>query len=292
MPCQGSSHSLSPLPFFYKLRWRLLLLRPPSLKWIHLLLQKAQLFIYSRIFFIRFMACLFVGTTLKNREVQAIRRTFRDVLTFFPFIIILIAPITPVGHVLVFSFIQRYFPSFFPTQFSTRRQELMIRWWGWLSFTIIYICLVSDTLCHMSHSLQSLSGQSKVEMSEGILVAEYKGFENNLYKPNIIMRQSSGVCCSLQNQRNLRKAAVSDRVLVSTTVVWYASRTYYVVNQATSDVLPLDTDGTACISLLECEIQALYQNLCPSSHGVYLKASSELCEQQVSWLNADAWLSP
>jgi hypothetical protein len=65
---------------------------------------------------------------LKGREVQAIRRTARDVLTFIPFAIILIAPITPVGHVLVFSFIQRYFPGFFPSQFTTRRQELMIRW--------------------------------------------------------------------------------------------------------------------------------------------------------------------
>lgn len=67
------------------------------------------------------------GASLKNREVQTIRRTARDVFTFIPFAIILIAPITPVGHVLVFSFIQRYFPGFFPSQFTNRRQELMIR---------------------------------------------------------------------------------------------------------------------------------------------------------------------
>ena len=72
--------------------------------------------------------CLHTGTTLKPREVAAIRRTVMDVLTFVPFAIILIAPITPVGHVLVFSFLQRYFPGFFPTQFTTRRQELMTRW--------------------------------------------------------------------------------------------------------------------------------------------------------------------
>ncbi|KAK9821246.1 hypothetical protein WJX74_000565 [Apatococcus lobatus] len=69
-----------------------------------------------------------LGTTLKPREVAAIRRTVVDVLTFVPFAIILIAPITPVGHVLVFSFLQRYFPGFFPTQFTTRRQELMTRY--------------------------------------------------------------------------------------------------------------------------------------------------------------------
>ena len=65
------------------------------------------------------------GTTLRPREVQVLRRTFLDVFTFVPFMIILITPITPVGHVLVFGFIQKYFPQLFPSQFTTRRQELM-----------------------------------------------------------------------------------------------------------------------------------------------------------------------
>lgn len=69
-----------------------------------------------------------LGDTLKPREVQALRRTVRDILTFIPFTIILIAPITPVGHVLVFGFVQRYFPGFFPSQFSSRRQEIMTRY--------------------------------------------------------------------------------------------------------------------------------------------------------------------
>lgn len=60
-------------------------------------------------------------------QVAALRRTARDLLTFIPFTVILIAPLTPVGHVLIFSFLQRYFPGFFPSQFTGRRQELMIR---------------------------------------------------------------------------------------------------------------------------------------------------------------------
>lgn len=68
------------------------------------------------------------GQTLKPREVQALRRTARDLLTFVPFAIILIAPLTPVGHVLIFSFIQKYFPGFFPSQFTARRQTLMTRY--------------------------------------------------------------------------------------------------------------------------------------------------------------------
>eukprot|EP00877_Chromochloris_zofingiensis_P001136 jgi/Chrzof1/11022/Cz05g20210.t1 len=69
-----------------------------------------------------------LGGTLKPREVAAIRRTLRDLLTFIPFIIILIIPLSPLGHVLVFGFIQRYFPGFFPTQFTSKRQEIMMRY--------------------------------------------------------------------------------------------------------------------------------------------------------------------
>ncbi|GIL75359.1 hypothetical protein Vretimale_8033, partial [Volvox reticuliferus] len=69
-----------------------------------------------------------LGNTLKPREVSALRRTARDLLTFIPFTIILIIPLSPLGHVLVFGFIQRYFPSFFPSQFSTRRQDIMVRY--------------------------------------------------------------------------------------------------------------------------------------------------------------------
>ena len=58
---------------------------------------------------------------------QAIRRTARDLLTFIPVTVILILPLTPVGHVLIFGFIQRYFPGFFPSQFTTRRQDLMMK---------------------------------------------------------------------------------------------------------------------------------------------------------------------
>jgi hypothetical protein len=99
---------------------------------------------------LRLVSRTFSGSTLKPREVQTLRRTSRDVLAFVPFIIVLIAPITPVGacrertgtsdgrrlltlctlagHVMVFSFLQRYFPGFFPSQFTVRRQELFMKW--------------------------------------------------------------------------------------------------------------------------------------------------------------------
>jgi len=68
------------------------------------------------------------GSTLSRREVRMLRRTARDILTLVPFTIILIIPMTPFGHVLVFSFIQRFFPDFFPSTFSEQRQETMKRY--------------------------------------------------------------------------------------------------------------------------------------------------------------------
>lgn len=64
------------------------------------------------------------GYTLKPREVNSIRRLTKDLLTLVPFTIILIIPLSPVGHVLVFSFIQRVFPNFFPSMYTDRRQKL------------------------------------------------------------------------------------------------------------------------------------------------------------------------
>uniref|UniRef100_A0A7S3E6R9 Letm1 RBD domain-containing protein n=1 Tax=Rhodosorus marinus TaxID=101924 RepID=A0A7S3E6R9_9RHOD len=69
-----------------------------------------------------------VGFILSPREVRTLRRTGRDLISFIPFSIILLLPLTPIGHVLVFSFIQRFFPDFFPTTFSERRQQLMKRY--------------------------------------------------------------------------------------------------------------------------------------------------------------------
>jgi LETM1-like protein len=65
------------------------------------------------------------GYTLKPREVRTLRRSGKDLLTLIPTIIIIVLPLTPVGHVLIFSFIQRYFPDFFPSTYTERRQNLL-----------------------------------------------------------------------------------------------------------------------------------------------------------------------
>eukprot|EP00581_Thalassiosira_minuscula_P011707 CAMPEP_0183720064 /NCGR_PEP_ID=MMETSP0737-20130205/12784_1 /TAXON_ID=385413 /ORGANISM="Thalassiosira miniscula, Strain CCMP1093" /LENGTH=626 /DNA_ID=CAMNT_0025949875 /DNA_START=402 /DNA_END=2282 /DNA_ORIENTATION=- len=65
------------------------------------------------------------GYTLKPREVRTLRRTFKDTITFIPVVIILLIPLSPIGHVLVFGAIQRVFPDFFPSCFTERRQNLL-----------------------------------------------------------------------------------------------------------------------------------------------------------------------
>lgn len=52
-------------------------------------------------------------------------RTFKDIITFIPFVIILLIPLSPIGHVLVFGAIQRFFPDFFPSCFTEQRQNLL-----------------------------------------------------------------------------------------------------------------------------------------------------------------------
>ena len=52
-------------------------------------------------------------------------RTFKDIITFIPFVIILLIPLSPIGHVLVFGAIQRFYPDFFPSCFTEQRQNLL-----------------------------------------------------------------------------------------------------------------------------------------------------------------------
>ncbi|CAJ1449090.1 unnamed protein product [Effrenium voratum] len=63
--------------------------------------------------------------TLKPLETRTMQRTAKDLATLIPFLIILIIPLSPVGHVLVFSFIQKNFPEFFPSSFTEQRQNAM-----------------------------------------------------------------------------------------------------------------------------------------------------------------------
>eukprot|EP01036_Dinobryon_divergens_P033785 gene33785-43656_t len=73
---------------------------------------------------VQYAGVLLIRAIRGYTEVNALRRTGKDLLVLVPFTIILIIPLSPVGHVLVFSFIQRYFPDFYPTCYSEKRLNL------------------------------------------------------------------------------------------------------------------------------------------------------------------------
>lgn len=75
--------------------------------------------------FLSLFLLLFPYVYLPNSVPHSCSRTFKDIITFIPFVIILIIPLTPIGHVLVFGAIQRFFPDFFPSCFTETRQNLL-----------------------------------------------------------------------------------------------------------------------------------------------------------------------
>jgi hypothetical protein len=65
------------------------------------------------------------GHTLTQREVRAVRRTAKDVVMLVPFTVLLLIPLSPLGHVMVFGFLQRVWPGFFPSAFTDGRQGML-----------------------------------------------------------------------------------------------------------------------------------------------------------------------
>ena len=72
-----------------------------------------------------YIGLVWFGTELYSPTLLRFRRTIKDTITFIPVVIILLIPLSPIGHVLVFGAIQRVFPDFFPSCFTERRQNLL-----------------------------------------------------------------------------------------------------------------------------------------------------------------------
>lgn len=68
-------------------------------------------------------ACL--KQRLRGRELQLCYRAVKDVLVLLPFLVILVVPLSPPGHLFVFSLLRKVFPDFFPSPFTERRQNVM-----------------------------------------------------------------------------------------------------------------------------------------------------------------------
>lgn len=72
------------------------------------------------------------GHTLNQREARAVRRTGKDVVMLVPFTALMLMPLSPLGHVLVFGFLQRVWPGFFPSAFTDSRQGMLDMYSGLL----------------------------------------------------------------------------------------------------------------------------------------------------------------
>jgi len=68
---------------------------------------------------------VFLNHALEDREVRICRRAVKDLLVLVPFLILLLIPLSPPGHMLVFSLILKVYPDFVPSPFTEHRQNVM-----------------------------------------------------------------------------------------------------------------------------------------------------------------------
>ncbi|CAE7755147.1 unnamed protein product [Symbiodinium pilosum] len=68
---------------------------------------------------------VFLNHALEDREVRICRRAVKDLLVSVPFLILLLIPLSPPGHMLVFSLILKVYPDFVPSPFTDHRQNVM-----------------------------------------------------------------------------------------------------------------------------------------------------------------------
>eukprot|EP00741_Cyanophora_paradoxa_P002648 tig00000615_g2569.t1 len=76
---------------------------------------------------VRAMTRAVEGKPLSQRDVEHMKRFAMDLLAVIPFSIILIIPLSPVGHVFIFGLIQKYVPALMPSTFQPERVLFMER---------------------------------------------------------------------------------------------------------------------------------------------------------------------
>ncbi|PWA66584.1 LETM1-like protein [Artemisia annua] len=66
-----------------------------------------------------------IGDELTDKEKQALRRTLTDVASVIPIGILMLLPVTAVGHAAMLAAIQRYVPSLIPSTYGSERLDLL-----------------------------------------------------------------------------------------------------------------------------------------------------------------------
>ncbi|XP_062192700.1 uncharacterized protein LOC133896167 isoform X2 [Phragmites australis] len=66
-----------------------------------------------------------IGDELTQKEKQALQRTLTDLASVVPIGILMLLPVTAVGHAAILAFIQRYVPSMIPSTYAPERLDLL-----------------------------------------------------------------------------------------------------------------------------------------------------------------------
>uniref|UniRef100_A0A0E0QKD6 Uncharacterized protein n=1 Tax=Oryza rufipogon TaxID=4529 RepID=A0A0E0QKD6_ORYRU len=66
-----------------------------------------------------------IGDELTHKEKQALQRTLTDLASVVPIGILMLLPVTAVGHAAILAFIQRYVPSMIPSTYAPERLDLL-----------------------------------------------------------------------------------------------------------------------------------------------------------------------
>jgi len=66
-----------------------------------------------------------IGDELTQKEKQALQRTLTDLASVVPIGILMLLPVTAVGHAAILAFIQRYVPSMIPSTYAPDRLDLL-----------------------------------------------------------------------------------------------------------------------------------------------------------------------
>ncbi|GAB2300732.1 hypothetical protein Dimus_034769 [Dionaea muscipula] len=72
-----------------------------------------------------FMRRMMIGDELTEKEKKALRRTFTDLASVVPIGVLMLLPVTAVGHAAMLAAIQRYVPALIPSTYGRERLDLL-----------------------------------------------------------------------------------------------------------------------------------------------------------------------
>ncbi|KAK9054713.1 hypothetical protein SSX86_025792 [Deinandra increscens subsp. villosa] len=91
----------------------------------HVMLMGTRLLFIDVADFIGLLVKKLCGKKITSREKRKIKRTLNDIVTLVPITILMIIPMSPVGHAALLAAINKYIPSMIPSPYSSERLNLV-----------------------------------------------------------------------------------------------------------------------------------------------------------------------